>query len=251
MKTTKLGNLIGYAGNWIKNPFTLTSSISQHDSEIRISEGNNIFFRLDELLTVFIGGIKFLCKLTTHTCLTIIKREQEQNIIIPKDSDVYVLSHFDGEYPETIISNYILRKELRNERKLNLCKEVNTFFQATVSKYLGEVDELPSDATYNTICKKDDEFWVFSKVMLPVVIEKILENKIYLTLLGGIKLPEKIIINDAEYELKYIQDVEGYSNMKEYEFTGKTPHLEDCIYASMWQKCCWPKRIIELIISTL
>lgn len=252
MKSQNLGNPIKYSGEWIKNPFSLEQNITQNDKLVSIKTSLPKRFFAGQELTVWVAGVKMKCIYVSDTQLEIISHNASFNVI-QKGATVYVLNNFDAEYSEELVpKSQISNLERKFERALESIK--HNFIQ-NILTYRGEFSNLKDvdSPKYGDIVKCGDRFWVFSKVMLSCVIEKVTENELTITFIGNTQsyIKDACIINDITYTLSFKKQESDKMITYTYESSGNIPSVSDPVFVSEWNECIVPVFYVSKIISAL
>lgn len=252
MKSQNLGNPLKYSGEWLKNPFTLEQNITKNDKIVRIKTSLPKKFFAEQELTVWVVGVRMKCRYISDTEIEIISYDNVFNVI-QQSATLYVLDNFSAVYSEELVP----KSELSSlERKFERVIESLSFnhIQRGLT-FIGNFNQLSDvdNPKHGDIAKSEDKFWIFSKIMLSCVIEKVTKNELTITFLGDAKshLKDTCIINDVTYTLSFKKKESERMITFIYESAGVIPSVSDPIYVSEWTECCIPAFFMKQLTSVM
>lgn len=250
MKSQNLGSPLKYSGEWDKNLIKLEQSITQNDKFIKISTSLPKQFYNEQLLTLWIAGINMTCVYKSENQIMILSTDNTFTTI-QKDATVYVLRNFEAERSEELVTKSELNRLHRNLMKLNEVGFYNQQQMLNIISYVGEITSLEDTekCSFGDVAKYDGKFYVFSKIMLSCVIEKVTTSELTITSLGDAqRYLSSVIVGDTTVKLKFkSQDTE---RMATYTYESSViPSVSDVIYVPMWQQLYLPVKLLKLIVE--
>lgn len=251
MKSQNLGNPLKYSGEWIKNPFSLEQNITMNDKFVAIKTSLPKRFFAGQELTIWVAGVKMKCRYVSESEMEIMSHDINFNVI-QKSATLYVLNNFSAEYSEELVP----KSELDSiERKLTRAIESFSYNYAQQGlTFIGDFDKLADvhNPKAGDITKCNGTFWVYSKVMLSCVIEKVTDKELTITFIGDARqhLKDTCVINDVTYTLALKK--KETERMITFTYTSDAvPSVSDPIYVYEWTKCIIPTFFMDKIMPYL
>lgn len=248
MNSRIFGTTVKYAGEWLRNTITLEQSITRNDKYVKIKTNVPKRFYEGQHLTLYVDGIELHCIYESETQIRILSADDFT--IIHQDKTVYVLFNFKASAAEELVPKSELDKLNRIFQCTRNADVHNQKQQMNLISYIGEIESLDDKThSFGDVTKYNNKFYVFSKVMLSCVIEKVTQSELTITSLGNAqKYLGSVIIGNASTELKFISQDNDRTATYTYE-SSVIPSVSDEIYAPMWQEIYLPVKLLKLIVE--